>query len=152
MGRSSWATRAAAVSALVLAVACTPVFRNHGYVPSDDELNEIVVGVDTRATVDDVIGAPSAGGLLEGGDYYYVRTRVRHFGMLEPQITERQVLAISFDDAGVVKNIERFGLEDGKVVPLTRRVTSSSVEGKGFLRQLLGNLGRFNPSTLLSNN
>ncbi|MDU8926806.1 outer membrane protein assembly factor BamE [Alisedimentitalea sp. MJ-SS2] len=138
--------------ALVAVTACSSIYRNHGYVPTEDELAEIVVGVDTRATVDDVIGAPSAGGLLEGGDYYYVRSRVKHIGMLEPQIIDRQVLAISFDGGDVVQNIERFGLEDGQVVPIARRVTNSSVEGKGFLRQLLGNLGSFNPGALLSNN
>ena len=137
--------------AIVAIGACAPVYRNHGYVPSEDELAEIVVGVDSRATVDEVIGAPSAGGLLEGGDYYYVRSRVRHLGMLEPEVVERQVLAISFDGRDLVQNIERFGLEDGRVVPLARRVTSSSVEGKGFLRQLLGNLGNFNPGAFLNN-
>lgn len=140
------------VVAVVAAGACAPVYRSHGYVPSEDDLAQIVVGVDSRASVDDLVGAPSAGGVLQDGDYYYVRSRVRHFGMLEPQVVERQVLAISFDDKSVVKNIERFGLEDGQVVPIARRVTSSSVEGKGFLRQLLGNLGKFNPAAVLSNN
>ena len=135
----------------VAVVGCSPIYRNHGYVPSEEELSEIVVGVDTRATVDEVIGEPSAGGLLEGGDYYYVRSRIKHVGMVEPKVIERQVLAISFD-GDVVKNIERFGLEDGQVVPIARRVTNSSVQGKGFLRQLLGNLGQFNPAAALSNN
>ena len=70
----------------------------------------------------------------------------------EPEVVERQVLAISFDEQDMVQNIERFGLEDGQIVPLARRVTSTSVEGKGFLRQLLGNIGNFNPGALLNNN
>ncbi|MFT5786619.1 MAG: hypothetical protein ACI9KK_001979, partial [Ascidiaceihabitans sp.] len=36
----------------------------------------------------------------------------------------------------------RFGLEDGQVVPLARRVTSTAVSNKSFLRQLIGNIGR----------
>lgn len=151
-GKFSGVRFALAILAVASMAACSAVYRNHGYVPSDDDLAEITVGVDTRATVDEVVGAPSAGGLLEGGDYYYVRNRVRHLGMMKPEVTERQVVAISFDQGGVVKNIERFGLERGQVVPLSRRVTSSSVEGKGFLRQLLGNIGNFNPGALLSNN
>lgn len=149
MGGFSRAGRWLAIGAVVAVVGCSPVYRNHGYMPTEEDLTEITVGVDTRATVDETIGAPSAGGLLEGGDYYYVRSRVKHFGMLEPKEIERQVLAISFDDKGVVRNIERFGLENGRVVPLARRVTSSSVEGKGFLRQLLGNIDALNPANLL---
>ena len=43
-----------------------------------------------------------------------------------------------------MKNVEKFGLQDGRVIVLSRRVTESNVKGLGFLRQLLGNLG--NPS------
>lgn len=138
-----------AMLALVLVLglsACAATYRNHGYVPSDDELSEIVVGVDTRDSVEDVIGEPSAAGILDSSGYYYVKSRVRHFGALRPKEVEREVLAISFDDSGTVQNIERFSLADGKIVPLSRRVTESSVSDNSFLRQLLGSIGRFNPA------
>jgi outer membrane protein assembly factor BamE (lipoprotein component of BamABCDE complex) len=78
-----------------------------------------------------------------------VQSLVRTVGPRRPQVTERQVVAISFTEAGVVQNIERFGLEDGNVVVLSRRVTESSVSSRTFVRQLLGNLGNFNPGQLL---
>lgn len=143
--------RAIVVSLALVAVAgCSPIMRNHGYVPSDDALQEITVGIDSRATVEDVLGMPSAGAFMEGGDIYYVRSQVRHFGMLEPKVVDREVVAISFDDSDVVQNIERFGLEKGRPVVLSRRVTSSSVEGKSFFQQLIGNLGRFNAGDMLN--
>ncbi|KPP84599.1 MAG: Beta-barrel assembly machine subunit BamE [Rhodobacteraceae bacterium HLUCCO07] len=142
--------RAIIVSVALVAVAgCSPIMRNHGYVPSDDELQEITVGIDSRATVEDVLGTPSAGAVMEGGDIYYVRSQVRHLGMLEPRVTDREVVAISFDDSDVVQNIERFGLEEGRPVVLSRRVTDSSVEDKSFFQQLMGNLGRFNAGDML---
>ena len=33
--------------------ACTPSYRNHGYMPPEDVLDQIVVGVDTRASVEE---------------------------------------------------------------------------------------------------
>ncbi len=141
---------AIAMFCLVVLGACSATYQNHGYAPSDEELAELVVGVDTRATVDDVVGPPSASGMLSDGNYYYVRSRVRHFGMYRPQVVERQVLAISFDQNDAIANIERFGLEDGNVVPLSRRVTDSSVVSNGFLRQLLGNIGNLDPSQLFN--
>lgn len=131
-------------------VACTPLYRNHGYVPPEEDLQSLVVGVDTRASVDDLIGAPSASGLLSGGDYYYVRSRVREYGAFRPEVIDRQVLAISFNEDETIANIERFNLEDGNIVPLTRRVTDSSVVGNGFLRQMLGNIGNINPGGLFN--
>jgi len=126
--------------------ACSATYRNHGYVPPEEDLQQLVVGVDTRSTVDDVVGPPSVGGVLGDGNYYYVRKKVREYGMFRPEIVERQVLAISFDDTDAIANIERFGLEDGNVVPLSRRVTDSSVVENGFLRQMLGNIGNINPA------
>ncbi|QIE44708.1 outer membrane protein assembly factor BamE [Pseudohalocynthiibacter aestuariivivens] len=134
------------VLGLVSLVACTSIYRNHGYVPPEEDLNQLVVGVDSRATVDDVIGAPSAAGILGEGDYYYVRSRMKHFGMMRPEVIERQVLAISFDQSDTIANIETFSLRDGNIVPLTRRVTDSSVTGKGVLRQILDNFGNIDPT------
>ncbi|MEL7205821.1 MAG: outer membrane protein assembly factor BamE [Pseudomonadota bacterium] len=145
---TSWVFRAVGILAILTAVGCTAQFRNHGYVPSEETLQQLKVGVDTRATVDDVIGAPSAAGVLTDGDYYYVRSRVREYGALRPQVVDRQVLAISFNQNDTIANIERFGLEAGQVVPLTRRVTDSSVVGNGFLRQVFGNIGNIDPSGL----
>ncbi|WP_147105689.1 outer membrane protein assembly factor BamE [Tateyamaria sp. syn59] len=124
---------------------CSPTFRNHGYVPPEEDLAELAVGIDTRSTVEDLIGPPTAGGVLEGGDFFYVRSRVRTFGPRRPQVIDRQVLAVTFDQEGVLQNIERFGLEDGRVVALSRRVTDSGVTNVNFLRQLLGNIGRVTP-------
>lgn len=137
--------RAGALCCVMAVTACSATYRNHGYVPPEDDLQELVVGVDTRATVDDVVGAPSMSGVLTDGDYYYVRSRIREFAMLRPQVVERQVLAISFNEDDTIANIETFALEDGRVVPLARRVTDSSVVDNGFLRQMLGNIGNINP-------
>jgi outer membrane protein assembly factor BamE (lipoprotein component of BamABCDE complex) len=118
-------------------------------VPSDADLANVVVGIDTRDSVAETLGAPSSSGVLNESGYYYVASRVRHFGIREPEVVERELVAITFDQRGVVRNVERYGLEDGQAVNLSRRVTETSVKSQTFLRQLLGNLGRFDPSTVL---
>ena len=120
--------------------ACTATYRNHGYAPSDDDLSQIVVGVDTRDSVTETVGAPTSVGVLESGGYYYVSSRVRYFGAAAPKEVERKLVAISFDGTGVVRNIETFALEDGRVIPLSRRVTDTGITDKSFMRQLLGNI------------
>ena len=81
---------ALAVICLVLLGACEAQYRSHGYIPPEEDLDKLVIGVDTRAAVDDVIGPPSASGLLSDGDYYYVRSRFREYGMFEPQVVDRR--------------------------------------------------------------
>ncbi len=130
-----------ALCVLVL-TACSPIVRNHGYVPSDEDLSLITVGVDTRETVAQSIGAPSAGGVMNGSGFYYVRSRWETRGFSAPDEADRQVVAVTFDEDGVVENIERFGLERGRVIALSRRVTDNSIRNISFIRQLLGNVGR----------
>ncbi|TNF64469.1 MAG: outer membrane protein assembly factor BamE [Rhodobacteraceae bacterium] len=143
--------RMALVACLTLGLAgCVEQVRKHGYVPSEEDLAEIVVGVDTRDSVAETVGTPSSSGVLNEGGYYYVASRISTFGPREPRVIDREVVAISFNQQGVVENIERFGLQDGRVVQLSRRVTESSVSNRSFLRQLLGNLGNFNAGQFLN--
>lgn len=130
---------------LMSLVACGPTYRNHGYVPPQEDLDQIVVGIDTRASVEETLGGSGSGSVLEDDALYFVRSRVRTVAMLEPEVIQREVVAVSFDDNGIVRNVEQFGLERGQIVSLTRRVTDSSVSNNSFFRQLLGNIGQFGP-------
>ncbi len=142
--------RKCAALLLVAAVAaCSPVYRNHGYVPAEDELSLVEVGVDSREAVGEKIGRPSTSGLLNDDGWYYVQSRYRHIGPREPKEIERQVLAVTFNEAGIVENIARFGLEDGKVVEISRRVTETNVKGLTLIQQLLGSFGRLQAGDLL---
>jgi outer membrane protein assembly factor BamE (lipoprotein component of BamABCDE complex) len=138
-----------AIFCVLLMAGCSSVYRNHGYVPKDEDLSEVIVGVDTRDTVAETVGPPAASGVLDSSGYYYVQSRVRHFAYRRPEVVSREVLAISFDNRGVVRNIERYGLEDGQVVPLARRVTETAETDSGFLRQLLSNLSNFSAGNFL---
>ena len=139
-----------AAAAFALA-ACSPIVRQHGYVPPEEDLRLVTVGVDTRESVEALVGRPSSSGVLADGGYYYVASKQRIFGPMQPRLIDREVVAISFDEAGVVQNVERFGLERGVVVPLSRRVTDSGSADPGFLRQIFRNLGRIDPGRLLEN-
>ncbi|MFB9150449.1 outer membrane protein assembly factor BamE [Roseovarius ramblicola] len=140
--------RLLALCGLIAVAGCASTYQNHGYVPPESDLEKLVVGVDTRATVDDTIGPPSVSGLVGDGDYYYVRSRKRTYMMLRPKVVEREVVAISFNDDNTIANIEKFGLEAGKAVPISRRVTDSSVVDNGFLRQIIKNIGVLNPEQI----
>jgi outer membrane protein assembly factor BamE (lipoprotein component of BamABCDE complex) len=129
--------------------ACSPVYRNHGYVPSEDELALVEVGKDTRETVGQKIGRPSTSGLLNDVGWFYVQSRYKHFGPRAPQEIDRQVLAVTFNEAGTVENVARYGLEDGRVVQISRRVTESNVKGLSFIQQILGSFGRIQAGDII---
>ncbi len=156
LSRLAWPSRLAwQVAALCLSLAlalslaaCKPIYSNHGYIPTDDDLAVLQVGVDTRDTVAATVGRPAAEGLLGDEAWYYVQSRWKTLGVAAPTEIERQVVAISFDPKGTVANIERFGLDQGRIVPLSRRVTTTNIRGKSALAQMFGNIGKLNTGDL----
>jgi outer membrane protein assembly factor BamE (lipoprotein component of BamABCDE complex) len=151
-GRGYAALTKTALAGLALAVlvACTPLYTNHGFVPDDKDLATITTGVDTRDTVGAFLGRPSVEGLIGDTQWFYVRSQWKTVGARAPQEVDRQVLAITFDEQGVVTNIERFGLEKGEIVAVSRRVTTEPIKGRSVLAQIFGNIGRLDPAALLA--
>ncbi len=134
---------------LLLAGGCVPIYRHHGYVPTDEDLAAVVVGQTTEAELAALIGRPSAQGLLTGSGWFYVGSKFRQYGAMKAREVERTVVAISFDSRGVVSNVERFGLERGRIVVLSRRVTDPGVSGLSALRQILGNFGNITAGQII---
>lgn len=123
---------------------------SHGYVPDDALLADVRVGIDTKVTVGRLVGPPGSEGIVDDRGWYYVKSDFERFLWKAPVEVDREVVAITFTERGVVENIERFGLEDGRVVRLSRRVTTSNTRGIGFLRQLFANLGTFDAGQFLN--
>lgn len=134
---------------LLALVACVPIYRNHGYAPTDIELSVLTVGKDDKDTVLKAVGRPTAEGLLNDTSWFYVQSRWRQVGPRAPEEIERQVVVISFSEAGILQNIERFGIESGQVVALSRRVTETNIHGVTLMQQLIGSLGRLTADQVL---
>jgi len=143
----TWRLRAAALVGACVLSACGTQSRNFGYAPTAAQLSELTVGRDTRETVVDAVGSPGSAGVLGGATYLYVAQEVERYGFREPRTLRRNVVALSFDEAGVLRDIEQLGLEDGNVVAYTRAATDAPTEGVGLLRQLGSNLGRIAPTS-----
>lgn len=142
--------RLSAVAAVCFAMAaCSPIVRRHGFVPDAADLAQLSPGAQSRDEVLALLPPPTAGGVIENGNLYYVASTFRTFGPMEPREISREVVAITFSPAGRLTGVERYGLEDGIIVPLSRRVTNDNVADMSFLRQLMGNLGRFDASSVL---
>lgn len=148
MGNGLWRAVLAVLALSLVLSACSPIMRFHGYAPSDEELAQIQVGRDTRATVTEKIGQPSMGGVMEGSGWYYVQSDWRQMGPRAPVEVDRQVVAITFNERDVVTNVERFGLADGQIVALSRRVTDTGPRGMSVLQSIFRVVGQFTPQMI----
>ena len=139
----------ATVCASVLLVSgCVERIDRHGYTPEAAQIESVNLGRDSRADVVAKLGQPTTGGVLDQGGLYYVSYGMRHYGAFAPKEQDRTVVAVTFDDRGIARNIETFGSEQGQVVSLSRRVTDDNLRDTTLLRQLLASLGNFDAASV----
>ncbi len=123
--------------------ACTPVVVVHGQQPDPDVLAEIEPGSSSRRDVETALGTPSTQGVFRENVWYYMSERTERTAFFEPELLERKIVAVVFDDEGVVEDIVTYTENDKKEVELVSRVTPTAGNELSILQQLFGNVGRF---------
>lgn len=138
--------RCALVGAVALALlsACSPRVDNRGTMIDSELLSEVRPGMSSRDDVLYLLGTPSAVSSFQGPVWYYIGQRTERVAFFQPEVTERRVVEIAFDESDRVADVRLYGIEDGQEIALVERETPT--EGRDFtvLQQLFGNLGRFN--------
>ena len=132
-----------------LVTGCTTMYKDHGYLPLEESLNQVAIGKDNRGFVTGLLGSPIGSGVLDDGAIFYISTRIKTYLFSEPKVVSRDMIVVSFDSQDKVSNVERFSLEDGRIVVLSRRVTEAPVKGPKILSQILGNFGNVSADDLL---
>ncbi|MBT6138491.1 MAG: outer membrane protein assembly factor BamE [Rhodospirillaceae bacterium] len=127
-----------------LLVACDPRVGLHGHRVDVDALAEVVPGRTDRTQVELLLGSPSSKGGFGSESWYYVSSRVEHKAFLKPNLVERKVVFVSFDDRGLVTAIGSLDKADGKHITYVDRETPTAGQRITLLQQLIGNVGRFN--------
>ncbi|MEO8531507.1 MAG: outer membrane protein assembly factor BamE [Deltaproteobacteria bacterium] len=135
---------------LCLAIAgCTPLYAIHGYTPTDEDLQQVVTGKTTAEEVVTLLGPPTVDELVAGGAWYYVKSKYETYAYKEEKEIDREVLAITFTSDKRVSNVERFGLDKGRIVQISTRITGTGFDKVSTLRRIFGALGNFSASNVL---
>ena len=110
-----------------------------------DEVKQLVPGTSTKKDVVALIGSPTSKGTFDDRWIYISQETRTRVGRL-PGVDKQEVLVLSFDGNGVLKAMQRHGMDDAKPVTMIARTTPSPGSEATFMQQLLGNIGRFNPT------
>jgi outer membrane protein assembly factor BamE (lipoprotein component of BamABCDE complex) len=134
---------AAALVAGVALAACAPIRQVSGYQAIDHLPKDVKVGMDTKSTVLDQLGSPSAQSTFDANTWYYITQLSDEIGYHKPRITRRTIVAISFDkESEKVTKVDQYSLKDGKVIAYNDRETPTRGRELSWVEQLLGNVGR----------
>ena len=123
--------------------ACAPMIDTRGNMPPPEVVSTIQPGVTTRTQVSQLLGSPSSVGTFNDRTWYYIGRKTETVAFLSPEVTEQQILVIKFDEAGVVQDFEKRGMESAREVAMNDRETPTAGHSLGFFEQLFGNIGRF---------
>ena len=132
-----------ALSAAALTTACAPTVGQNGFQAIDSKPADIVAGTDSKQTVLTKLGTPSTTSTFERDSiWYYISQVTEKYTYNRPQVTQRTVTEITFNDAGQVAEVRTLGLDDGERLAMNGRETPTRGRQLTILEQLLGNVGR----------
>src|SRR3546814_13512823 len=95
---------AVGLTAVTLA-GCAPTVATRGNLVEDTRLAQIQPGVSTRDDVAVILGTPTTVSTFEDNIWYYIGQRTEKSAFWNPEIVDRRVLEVTFDDQGVVRTI-----------------------------------------------
>ena len=136
------AARAAALVLLTLA-GCSPDIELRGNLPPPEQLAQVVVGKSSRDDVQSLLGTPSNISPFDDSAWFYISTVTEKVSFFDPEIKERKVIGVLFDDRGIVTALATKTLADGRDVAVVPRETPTAGKQMTLFEQLFGNIGRF---------
>ena len=146
MRRLNWALLAGAASL----VACAPVENQRGYVPDQEVVSSIQVGMDTKDTVSKKLGDPSTAATFSNDIWYYISAHVEQNAFFAPRATDRNILAVEFAKDGKVSDVHKYTLADGRVVDFVSRETPTRGKELSLIQSIFnavpGQIGQSAPT------
>lgn len=123
--------------------ACGNTVQVRGNTPDPEDVAEIQPGIHSRQDIIDLLGSPSTVSTFEDRKWYYIGQKTHQVAFMKPEVIDRNVLVILFDESGVVQATEHYDMADAQDVDPVERETPSEGRDLTFLQQLFGNIGKF---------
>jgi outer membrane protein assembly factor BamE (lipoprotein component of BamABCDE complex) len=123
--------------------ACSTTITKHGTQLTEQDVAQVAQGM-TQDQVRQALGSPATVAAVGRGDaYYYISSTMQQMAFFKPSEVDRQVVAVYFNQRGVVERVANYGMKDGKVVDFNSRSTPSvNQNDQGIVNQLFRNLGQ----------
>jgi outer membrane protein assembly factor BamE (lipoprotein component of BamABCDE complex) len=123
--------------------ACTPVKATRGNLLEQEQVSQVLLGEHHKADVMRILGTPTTKAIFDENKWYYVGMHTEQMAFLDPEVTEKKVLTVEFDENDIVSAVNTIDNE-GYDVPISSRETPTSGKDLTVIQQILGNVGRFN--------
>ncbi|HXE01957.1 MAG TPA: outer membrane protein assembly factor BamE [Hyphomicrobium sp.] len=122
---------------------CSETITKHGQLFRQTDLQSVQPGM-SKEQVRSTLGTPATTAVVgDGHAFYYISSTQAQSSFFLPKETDRQVVAVYFNQGGTVDSIANYGLKDGKVFDFVSRQTPApGSKDEGILKSLFRNLGK----------
>ncbi len=124
----------------LLVAACEPTVAERGNLVDPDRLAKVHIG-STKDEVTAALGSPTTMGTFDHDYWFYMGQRTEQESFFDPVVTERRIVAISFDTDDKVEQIKQYGLNDAETVNVDPSVTPVQGHQTTLAEELFGQGG-----------
>ncbi|HKO06140.1 MAG TPA: outer membrane protein assembly factor BamE [Alphaproteobacteria bacterium] len=132
----TWSLGLAAVLVALGLGACNVRTDTQGNMVDAELLKQVKPGSLTKEQVQSLLGTPSSVSTFDQTTWYYIGKQTQRIAFLDPSVLDQKVVAVEFDNKGVVKAIHQYGEADGKDVDIVARTTPTRGKSIGVFDQL----------------
>ena len=139
---TGWMRIGTVLGAAMLTTGCVSILGHRGYLADEVLMQSVQPGVDNRQSVERTLGRPSFVAQFGEPVWYYVSSSTTQTPTRRPKITGQTVLAVHFDGADNVVNVERTGMELVARIDPENDETPTLGRNRSFFEDLFGNIGQ----------
>jgi outer membrane protein assembly factor BamE (lipoprotein component of BamABCDE complex) len=116
-----------------------------GIAVTQHDLGELTPGIASEADAQALLGPPTVQEMFDSNNWIYISqiTKMR-IGRTEG-VKQQHVVVLTFDNNGILQKVSEKDLNDSVQVAMDAQQTPTPGGNAGFIQQLIGGVGSYNP-------
>ena len=129
--------------ASVALAGCEPQVHQRGFNAECVDFDSIKVGVDTKETVRQKLGSPSAAASFNSNAWYYSSQVTSQQSFLDMEVKDKKLVVIEFDKHNRVKSLNKNFDGCAQNIKPVERKTKTLGDKDTVWKEIMGNFGNF---------
>ena len=131
------------LSLITLIAGCSSIKNYRGYIFDQEMADAIRVDVDTKDSVQTMMGNPTMKPTFDDNNWYYYSKDTERWAFFKERVMSMNILVVSFDEEDYVSDIRIYSVADNQVIDPVTKKTVTHGKDENFFAELFGNVGRF---------